>query len=502
MSVHRLSGTDSLFLLGETPTWHQHVAGLTVLDPSERLGFGFETIFELVAARLPLIPKLTWKLKSVPLAIDRPIWVDDPAFDLHHHVHRLAVPAPGGPRETAAAIEPILSRQLDRDRPLWELWYLDGLVNGRVAMVMKMHHSMMDGGAGSVLATLLLDTEPDPPSPVTPSPSEPDAGPDTLRLLTLAATSFAATPLRSARYATRVARRGLELARHLAAGRPRPDLGAMLRAPKTSFNRSIGPRRAVAFSSVGLADMKEVAAHFDVKFNDVALALCAGALRRYLESTDELPARPLTAGVPVSLRAPGDASLDNQLSYLVVPLATDVADSGDRLRAIASQSSAAKSLHRTLREHPVGSIADTAPPFVLGAALRLAYESHVLAYVPGMMNTIVSNVPGPPMELYLGGARLTGIFSASVLLDQIGLNITLFTFGERVDFGLHVDPDLIGDPWMIAEGMWSELTALRRAAGLAEPTPIEDAFGLVSRPHPRPGRVTRPTGPTSTPLPA
>lgn len=499
MPLHRLSGTDSLFLLGETPTWHQHVAGLAVLDPSERPGFGFETIVELVGARLPLIPKLTWKLQSVPLGIDRPIWIDDPAFDLQRHLHRLRVPEPGGPLETAVAIEPILSRQLDRDRPLWEIWYLDGLVNGRVAMVMKMHHSMMDGGAGSALATLLLDTEADPPVADPPTPTESNPGPEGLRLFALAATSLVATPLRTARYATRVARRGVDLARHLAAGRPRPDLGAMLRAPKTSFNRSIGPRRSVAFSSVGLADMKEVAAHFEVKFNDVALALCAGALRRYLESRDELPDRPLTAGVPVSLRAPGDASLDNQLSYLVVPLATDIADPGDRLRAISDQSSAAKSLHRTLREHPVGSIADTTPPFVLGAALRLAYEGHVLAYVPGMMNAIVSNVPGPPMDLYLGGARLTGIFSASVLLDQVGLNITLFTFGDRVDFGLHVDPDLIGDPWLIAAAMQSELTALRRAAGLDDPTPIEDAFGLVSRTS---GPITEPDAPASNPQPA
>jgi diacylglycerol O-acyltransferase len=132
-----------------------------------------------------------------------------------------------------------------------------------------------------------------------------------------------------------------------------------------------------------------------------------------------------------------------------------------------------------MRANPVGSIGDTAPPFVVGTLLRLAYETHVLSYVPGMMNTIVSNVPGPPMTLYLSGARLTGIFSASVLLDQMGLNITLFTFGDRVDFGLHVDPDLVEDPWVIADAIHDALAELMAAAGLGTPTPVEDAFGIA-----------------------
>jgi WS/DGAT/MGAT family acyltransferase len=254
----------------------------------------------------------------------------------------------------------------------------------------------------------------------------------------------------------------------------------VLQAPKTSFNATIGPRRAMAFSSVALADVKALRRHFDVKVNDIALALCSAALRTYLLERDELPNRSLTAGIPVSTRKEGDASLDNQLSYLVVPIATDIADPEARLRAIVRHTQAAKEVHEVLRANPVGSLADTAPPFVLGALLRLAYQTHVLSYVPGMMNTIVSNVPGPPMTLYLAGARLTGIFSASVLLDQMGLNITLFTFGDRVDFGLHVDPDLVEDPWAIADAIPDALAEMMAAAGLGAPTPVEDAFGIAS----------------------
>jgi WS/DGAT/MGAT family acyltransferase len=236
----------------------------------------------------------------------------------------------------------------------------------------------------------------------------------------------------------------------------------------------------MAFKSVSLADVKALRRHFDVTVNDVALALCSGALRTYLYDRGELPSRSLTAGIPVSIRAEGDASLDNQLSYLVVPIATDIADPEARLRAIVGHTAAAKEIHKVMRANPVGSIGDTAPPFVLGTMLHLAYQAHVLSYVPGMMNTIVSNVPGPPMALYMSGARLTGIFSASVLLDQMGLNITLFTLGDRVDFGIHVDPDLVQDPWIIADAIREALAELMMAGGLGTPTPVEDAFGIAS----------------------
>ncbi len=479
--MRRMSGTDSLFLAGETPNWHQHIAGLVVLDPSMTPGYGYETVARSVGQRLALIPKLTWKLKTVPLGLDRAHWVDDESFDLRRHFHRMTVPAPGGPRQTAEAIAPILGRQLDRRFPLWEMWYLDGLANGRVAVLMKMHHCLLDGGAGSVLATLLFDIEPNPAAAAEmPPPPEPEPPPSDVRLLVGSLVNVAGIPLRRARYLGRIVQRGIDIVGHVVSGKGRPDLGTLLQAPKTSFNAPIGPRRSLAFSSVALADVKAVAHRFDVKVNDVALALCAGAIRSYLEAAGELPARELTAGAPVSLRRSGDASMDNQLSYLVMPLGTQYADPVERLRHIAEQSHAAKDVHHTMRSHPIGSIAETATPFVLGSLLRLAYETHVLSYIPGMMNTIVSNVPGPPMDLYLAGAKLAGIFSASVLLDCMGLNITLFTFGDRVDFGLHVDPDLVEDPWSIAEAIPAALQELMRAAELGEPTEVPDAFGFTS----------------------
>ena len=478
--MRRLSGTDSLFLVGETRAWHQHVAGLIVLDPRGVPDFGFEGVMHSVGERLPLVPKLTWKLKSPPLGLDRAVWIDDTEFDLTRHIRRMAVPAPGGPREAAAAIAPILSGKLNRRYPLWELWYLDGIINDRVGLVMKFHHCLLDGAAGSVVAALLLDLEPTPPPRPTPATRVTESPPSDLRLLVGSVASFATTPVRAVRYAARLVRRGVDLGRYAVSPRPKPDLAAMLQAPKTSFNAPISPRRAVVFSSVALADVKALRRHFDAKVNDIVLALCSGALRSYLLERDELPARSITAGIPVSIRAEGDAALDNQLSYIAVPLATDIADPAERVRTIVGHTRATKEVYDVLRDHPVGSIAETAPPFVLGGLFRLAYQAHLLSYVPGMMNTIISNVPGPPVPLYLAGARLTGVFSASVLLDHMGLNITLYSFRDRVDFGVHVDPGLVADPWAIAEAIPAQLAELMAAAHLGPPTTVEDAFGITS----------------------
>jgi WS/DGAT/MGAT family acyltransferase len=480
--MQRLSGTDSLFLAGETPAWHQHVAALSIIDPSDAPNFSFDTVVRSIGDRLPLIPKLTWKLREVPLGLHRAVWIADPNFDVRRHVRRIGVPAPGGPHETAEVVGQILSTQLDRRYPLWEIWYLEGLVNGRVGFLMKYHHCLLDGVAGSGMAALLLDFEKSPPTRQMPPLPEPEPEPNGACLFLQSLMPSAAAPWRIAQYGARVARRGVDAVGYALSNRPKPDISAMVQAPRTSFNRSIGARRAMAFTSVALDDLKALRRHYDVKVNDVALALCSGALRFYLDDRGELPDRTLTAGVPVSTRVEGDASLDNQISYMVVPLATDIDDPAERLRAIHRHTCAAKEMSAALRVHPIGSIGQTAPPWVLAVWMRLAYESHLLSYVPGMMNTIVSNVPGPTFPLYLAGARLTGIFSASVILEGMGVNMTVFSFGDRVDLGIHVDPDLVPKPWDLAAAFSDALIELMAAADLGPPTPVEDAFGLISRP--------------------
>jgi diacylglycerol O-acyltransferase / wax synthase len=344
---------------------------------------------------------------------------------------------------------------------------------------MKFHHCLLDGAAGSVLAALLLDLEPSPPPRIAPAKSAVDAPPSDVRLLLESVVSVATTPVRTARYAARMTRRVIDLGRYAVSRGPKPDLGAMLRAPTTSFNAPIGPSREIAFSSVALDDVKALRRPFDAKVNDIVLALCSGCCAptcwsatssRRGRSRRAFPSRFVRRATPRSTTSCRTSRFRSRPTSRIRPSRC----------AIVRHTRAAKDVSEVLHEHPVGSIAETAPPFVIGGLLRLAYQTHLLSYVPGMMNTIVSNVPGPPMALYLAGARLTGIFSASVLLDHMGLNITLFTFGDRVDFGVHVDPGLVTDPWSIADAFPAQLAELMASAGLGAPAPVEDAFGIAS----------------------
>lgn len=464
--MQRLSGTDVLFLAMEQPAWHQHVGGLTVLDASDAPDYGFDTVVAVMEERIRHAPKYTWKLREVPFGLGLPVWVRDPDFDVRNHVHYARVPRPGRRRQLAQLTGEILSVQLDRRRPLWELWYLDGLADGTVATVMKYHHCLQDGVAGSALATVMMDTEPCPPTRDAPPPDPLDLDPDEpgeLDLLARSALGLLATPVRLGRYAGGLARRAARLAAIARDERPPLHLGTI---PRTRWNGPIGPQRSFAFASVSLDDVKDVRRHFGTTVNDVVLAMCGGALRRYLIGLDELPERSLVTGVPVSTRAAGDTTMDNQITTVTVTLGTDITDAGDRLRAVAAEMAAAKRRVETLSSVPLPSLGELAPPMVFSGTFGLFHTLGVLSRIPLAMNTIVSNVPGPPFPLYSAGAKVVGIYSTSVIVEGVGLNITLFSYLDRIDFGVHVDPALVPDPWAIADELPRALAELKTAGGL------------------------------------
>ena len=253
---------------------------------------------------------------------------------------------------------------------------------------------------------------------------------------------------------------------------------SVVNVPRTSFNGQIGPGRAFAFASISLDDVKALKTELEVKVNDVVLALCGTAIRDYLIDRGELPDKPLVSGVPVSTRADGDTAMDNQIATMFVSLATDIEDPIERLEATYRSSQASKEMTDAVRAKSIQSIGETAPPLLLNLATRAAYDLELLSRVPASVNTLISNVPGPPIPLYTCGARVTGIFSTSVILEGMGLNITLLSYMDRIDFGLHVDPELVSDPWQIAEAIPLALAELLKAAGLGDPTQVEDAFGF------------------------
>lgn len=471
--MKRLSGTDALFLSTETPSWHQHVGGLTVVDPSESDRFSFEEVRRTLVERIPRAPKFTWKLKEVPLHLDRAVWIEDRDFDIDKHFRRIAVPPPGGRKELGDLVGMLMGYQLDRRRPLWEMWYVDGVVGGQVAMIMKYHHCLMDGMSGAGLAEQLFDLEPNPASdaPLLPvAEEERPPEPSDLELLARALIPTIQTPRKLAQYAVRTAARGVTILQQ----RNKNPMPVGVGGP--CFNGTVGPHRQSSFVSVSLDDVRALKDTLGVKVNDIVLALVSGALRRHMESHGDLPERSLVAQVPVSTRVADDKDQTNRVATMAASLATDIDDPVERVRAIHASTQSAKELTEAVRARAIQSVGEVAPPLLIGLASRAAWASNISDRIPVVANVVVSNVPGPPFPVYSCGAKVSGIYAASVLLFYAGLNITLMSYVDRLDFGFTSDPDLLRDPWEIADGIKDALAELMEAAALGPPTKVEDPF--------------------------
>ncbi len=474
----RLSGTDTMMLAAETPAWHFHVGGLTIVESEGDPLATLRRIAAEVEQRLALAPKFTWKLRTVPFGLDRPVWVHDEDFDISRHVHFVTLPSPAGRREVAALAGRIMSRQLDRRYPLWEMYLIDGLANNRVAMLLKCHHCMMDGVSGAGLTTVLFDLERHPARPPQPTGAEPEPGPAPSMpfLLTSAIPHVTETPVRFLRYGVALAKRAAKVASF---STPGGELYRFTGAPRTSFNGPIGPRRAFGISSVSLSDVRLLKKRFGVKVNDVVLALCAGALRNYLIGNGEHFAAPLVAGVPISTRG-ADSTMDNRVAIAFMKIATNVADPVQRLLRIYGNSQATKDLDKAVRSDPISSMGALASPATMALTFRALADSHLASRFPTVANTTISNLPGPPFDLFCAGGRVVGIYPTSVIMETMGVNITLLSCGDRIDFGVVSDPDLLPDPFLIADGIPVALQDLLAAAGLGEATPVIDPFGVRS----------------------
>jgi diacylglycerol O-acyltransferase / wax synthase len=455
--MEQLPGSDALFLAMETDTVYGHVGALTILDPTDAPAFDFLRLARIIDARIRRVPRFIQKLRCAPLDLDRPYLVDDPRFDVEKHLRRIAVPSPGGLRELAEVAGHLYSRHLDRSRSLWEMWLIEGLEGERCALLLKIHHAIMDGESGAGLAGVLFDTEPHAeakdPVPVARSrarASEPGA----LRLAAGGVRSVLRTPTSLLRY-------GYQLARQLRVMLPylrQPEMPSLTGVPQVSFNAPLGPQRAFAWASVPLDAVKRIKEHFGVTVNDVVLALTGSAVRHYLAARGELPREPLVAAVPVSTRDAGDASLGNQLNATSVSCATDVADPAERLLEIHRSAATAKEMEKAMRAHELGPLGDAAPPRFINLAIRALSSAGVSVPV----NVAVSNVVGPPFSLYTAGARIEHVFPMSVLLPGAGLNVTTFTYDGLVDFGLTVDPELVPDAWSLAAGIPAALRELEQ----------------------------------------
>jgi len=466
--MRRLSGIDADMLYGETESCHMHVCGLLVLDPSSApWGFGFDAWRSLVASEVEHLPPLRERLVPVPLGLDRPVWVDDPAFDLDRHLHHVALPAPGGARELAALVGALASYKLDRSHPLWEMWFIEGLQGGRLAVFSKVHHACLDGMAGAMLlGRLFRSKRTRPPRLAEPPRAEAARVPSGLELLARGLVGSPRAPLRVARAFGETVSAFRNLARMRGSGEGWPALP--FQAPRTSLNRPVTPRRSFAFAELPLAEVKAVKKAFGVTVNDVVLALCSGALRRYLDERGELPAEPLVAAVPVSTRSGEQmGSFGNIVSGMFAPLATDVADPAERLRAVSAGTRGAKRLYETGIEDAVMRWAALPRPAAVALAVRFASWLRLSERLPPIFNVLISNVPGPPVPLYAGGARLVACYPMGPLVDHVALNVTVMSCGDALGFGFLTCPEAVPDAWALADGVSTALDELRGAVPAA-----------------------------------
>ncbi len=455
--VRQLGVMDTGLVYGEAPNWYLHAGALIELEPAAGgRPPDVERIRELFAARLGLMEPLRRRLVPVPFGLDRPFWADLDHVDVRDHVFAIRVPAPGGREELGAAVGVLLAGHLDHDRPLWKVWLLEGLADGRVALLVKAHHSLFDGAMGVRLYELLYDLAPDAPDAREPHRGDPDVpcleSPTGLDLWRHALLNAATTPLRVARLAGRLSGAGLRMLRFRTTDEWR-DATMPFRAPRTSMNGPLSPRRGFAFCSVPMSDAVRVKRAAGVTLNDVVLGVCAGALSRYLGERGELPDRPLIAQIPLSLDHDEGARRvqGNALSVMGATLATDVADPLERLRAIHRSTRSAKAMHRALGEDILSNLADPVPPIVLGASVRAYAALRLAAYHAPVFSLIVSTVRGPPCTVYVAGAKAVGTYPIGPLLDGGGLNVTAISSEDTLDFGFIVCPELVPDPWRIAD---------------------------------------------------
>ncbi|HTU39077.1 MAG TPA: wax ester/triacylglycerol synthase family O-acyltransferase [Acidimicrobiales bacterium] len=473
MTPERLTGLDASFLYMETPTLHMHVAMTAVFDPATVPGgYSFRRVRQLINDRIPLAPVFQRRLVEVPLRLGHPVWVDDPEFDIDNHLRRAALPAPGGMRELAEFAADVISRQLHRDRPLWEMWIVEGLEDGKIALVAKMHHSTIDGVSGAELLGVLFDLEPDPPETPHLTPRQLDSRiPSGCELVSQAMIAGLVAPFEIGRTVWRTTRSILDVRRIRQGLTGKAALP--LTAPRTSINAAVHARRRVAFAAASLADAKKLKNAMGTTVNDVVLAMCTGALRTYLLAGDELPDVPLVSVVPVSV-TPDVAELkgSNKLSAMFVQLPCEVEDPLERLHLIHEGTKGAKEEHKALGADTLQNWTEHATPNVFAAAARLYTGMKLADRHRPVANLVVSNVPGPDFPLYLGGSQLLGMFPLGPVMDGMGLNITIMSYLGVLYWGLASDARAVPRLWDIAAAVPHALAEMLEAAGL-EPEPFD-----------------------------
>jgi diacylglycerol O-acyltransferase / wax synthase len=473
--LRQLTSLDAQFLAVESARIYGHDAFLGIYDPSTAPDgrLDMETVTRLLETRMHLLPPLKWRLVPVPLGLDLPYWIEDPDFDLDFHVRETAVPSPGDDRTLAETAARLFGRPLDRGRPLWEFYVIHGLTGERVAILTKIHHSVVDGISGNEIMAALLDPEPtgrvfdaapaDPPAP--------PAMPRDREMLLRGLRGLPRQPLRALRSLPTTAPAFPDLPGATALpgvptlgrmySRARRALGSdesagvlevtTARPPRTPFNGPVSAHRRLAFGSLSLDAVRQVRRAFGTTVNDVVVTLCAGAVRDWLLERDALPDDPLVAMIPMSVRKRDErGTWGNRISMMIVPIPTDEPDPAKRLQRTHELLRSAKERHSALPASLLTDATAFIPPAVASLAARNTVD--ILSRTRPPLNLVISNVPGPRTSLYCAGAEMVSNFPVSVIVDGVGLNITVVSYKNRVDFGIVGDREQIDDAWDFLDG--------------------------------------------------
>jgi WS/DGAT/MGAT family acyltransferase len=473
--VDQLSGLDAAFLEAESDTVHLHALGIMRLAAGES-PLTPDDLHRVVAGRLHRLPQLCHRLVTVPAGLDQPYWVEA-VPDLADHLHHVVLPGDGSGEFEALCAE-LAERHLDRTRPLWGFWLVDGLAHGGQAVVMKVHHSVSDGIGGLAIVGELLDLEPHPPEPPAPAGGEPidGAGPGTAPTATERRPGPAWLLARAAghvvRWPGRAVRAAVELG--VAAGRlggvvrrdPDPERATPLVAPKLASSGRISSARSIAFAELSLERVKAVGRAADARVNDVVLATLAGAVRHWLVGQGDLPDLPLVAAVPVSTRTAEDlAAPGNHVSACFVHLATHLADPQARLAATATSSVLAKEAHAAVGDQVLAHLTALVMPITVVTTLRLYSGLGLPALHPPAVNLVVSNVPGPTVPLYLAGRLVDRMSALGPIFDGSPLNVTAVSYRGVLTFACLACPERMPDLQGLADGLIPAFEELAGAYG-------------------------------------
>ena len=484
--MKQLTGMDVSFLLMETANTYGHVNGLSIYERPSPDFDPFTEVRKRLGIMVGHLEPLRRKVVEVPFELDRPYWIEDADFDLDFHVRHIGLAPPGAADQLAEQVARIVGRRMDRSRPLWEAYVIEGLADGRWALLQKTHHATIDGASGVIMLKMFTDDSPDAIYPLEHREWVGEQPPSRAEMLQAAAKNLAINPVKGMRLSLSVLRDLADsmgvtsvsgLATHvrktlgsIAGGQPDDSSASvsfpLTPAPPTPWNKSVTPHRRFAMRSADLSNLKRLKDATGGTLNDVVMAICAGALRQYLIEKDELPEGPLRAMVPVSIRTGQEEDpWTNRVSAIVADLPTYCDDPIERVALCRDAMNAAKGQLDLVPADTLGEAADYTSPVVAASAIRLVSRLKLADRVNSPVNVVISNVPGPREALYFAGAKLDAYIPVSTISDGVGLNITVHSYEDRLDFGLISDRELIPDLWHLVDLHIDEIARLFEATG-------------------------------------